>query len=78
MTKLLFAGALVALLALPAIAQNAPEGTPTRIRGTVEKLDGQNLTVKSREGPELTIVLAPSFTVSYLVKKGLGDIKAGD
>ena len=77
-TKLLLAGALIALLALPAAAQNAPQGTPTRIRGTVEKLDGQTLTVKSRDGQQLTIALAPNFTVSYLVKKSLADIKAGD
>ena len=77
-TKLLLAGALMALLALPAGAQNPLAGTPTRIRGTVEKLDGQNLTVKSREGPELTIALAPNFTVSAVVKKSLADIKTGD
>jgi hypothetical protein len=77
-TKLLFAGALIALLALPAAAQNAPEGTPTRIRGTVEKLDGQTLTVKSRDGQQLTIALAPNVTVAYLVKKSLADVKAGD
>jgi hypothetical protein len=77
-TKLLLAGALIALLALPAAAQNAPEGTPMRIRGTVEKLDGQMLTVKSREGPELTIALAPNFTVAAVVKKSLSDIKTGD
>ena len=77
-TKLLFAGALIALLALPAAAQDAPEGTPTRIRGTVEKLDGQTLTVKSRDGQQLTIALAPNVTVAYLVKKSLADIKAGD
>jgi hypothetical protein len=77
-TKLLLAGTLITLLTLPAAAQNAPEGTPTRIRGTVEKLDGQTLTVKSRDGQPLTIALAPNFTVSYLVKKSLGDIKAGD
>ena len=76
--KSLFAGALIAVLALPAAAQNAPEGTPTRIRGTVENLDGQTLKVKSREGQELTIALVPNFTVSYLVKKSLGDVKAGD
>jgi hypothetical protein len=76
--KFLPAGALIALLALSAAAQNAPEGTPTRIRGTVEKLDGQTLTVKSREGQELTITLAPNFTVSGVVKKNLADIKAGD
>ena len=52
-TKLLLAGALIALLILPAAAQQAPQGTPTRIRGTVEKLDGQALTVKSREGQTL-------------------------
>ena len=77
-TRLLLAGALITLLALPAAAQNTPQGTPMRIRGTVEKLDGQNLTVKSREGPELTIALAPNFTVSAVVKKSLADIKTGD
>jgi hypothetical protein len=77
-TKLLFAGALIALLALPAAAQNAPEGTPTRVRGTVEKLDGQTLTVKSRDGQQLAIALAPNVTVNYLVKQSLADIKAGD
>src|SRR5271163_4105267 len=77
-TKLLLAGALIALLALPAAAQNAPEGTPTRIRGTVDKLDGQTLTVKSRDGQQLTITLAPNFAVAAVVKKSLADIKAGD
>jgi hypothetical protein len=76
--KLAFAGAVLALLALPAAAQNPPEGTPTRIRGTVEKLDGQTLTVKSRDGQQLTIALAPNFTVSAVVKKSLADIKPGD
>jgi hypothetical protein len=76
--KFMLAGALIAMLALPAAAQNAPEGTPTRVRGTVEKLDGQNLTVKSRDGQQLTIALAPNFTVRYLVKKSLADVKSGD
>ena len=78
-SKFLFGGALSGLLALSAAAQNTPaEGTPTRIRGTVEKFDGQTLTVKSREGAELTIALAPNFTVSAVVKKNLADIKTGD
>lgn len=76
--KLLITGALIALLAVPAAAQNAPEGTPTRIRGTVEKLDGQTLRVKARDGQQLTIALAPNFTVSAVVRKSLADIKAGD
>lgn len=75
---LVAAAAFIGLLALPAAAQNPPAGTPSRVRGTVEKLDGQILTVKSREGPELSITLAPGFAVSFLVKKSLADIKAGD
>ena len=78
LSKHLFVGALLGLLVWPAVAQNAPEGTPQRIRGTVEKLDGQTLTVKSREGQQLTIALAPNFTVSGVAKKTLADIKAGD
>ena len=77
-TKLLHAGALIALLILPAGAQQAPQGTPTRIRGTVEKLDGQALTVKSREGQTVTIALADNVAVACLVKKNVGDIKPGD
>ena len=77
-TKLRLAGALIALLILPAGAQQAPQGTPTRIRGTVEKLDGQALTVKSREGETVTIALADNVAVAYLVKKNVGDIKPGD
>ena len=77
-TKLLLAGALIALLILPAGAQQAPQGTPTRIRGTVDKLDGQNLIVKSRDGQTLTIELAANVAVITLVKKSVADIKAGD
>ena len=65
------------LAVVPAFAQ-APEGTPTRIRGTVDKLDGQTLTVKSRDGASLAITLAPNYQVAALVKKSLGDIKDGD
>ena len=71
-------GALFVLAALPAQAQTASEGTRTFIRGTVEKLDGQTLAVKSREGPELIIALAPNFAVSGVAKRSLSDIKEGD
>src|SRR5216684_3871687 len=73
--------AIAALLALavgPALAQTPPAGTPTRIRGAVDKLDGQNLMVKSRDGQTLTIELAANVVVITLVKKSIGDVKAGD
>jgi hypothetical protein len=68
----------VVALALPAAAQNPPEGPPTRIRGTVERLDGQNLLVKSRDGQSLSIALAPNFTVRGMAAKTVADIKPGD
>jgi hypothetical protein len=68
------AGAILALLVLPALAQ---EGTPTR-RGTIEKLDGQTLVVKSREGQELSVILSNDLKVSAVNKAQLSDIKRGD
>ena len=72
-------GILILVLA-PAFASEppAPPAPPTRIRGTVEKLDGQMLTVNSRDGRKLTVALAPDLKVAAMVKKNLADIKAGD
>jgi len=77
---------LVVLLTVPTLAQTpqgapqaaATQGTPMRIRGTIEKLNGQDLTVKSREGQGETIALADNVVVAYLVKKNVRDIKPGD
>ena len=41
---------------------------PTRIRGTVDKLNGQNLMVKSRDGQTLTIELPANVAAITLVK----------
>jgi hypothetical protein len=65
------------LVAWPAMAQ-APQGTPTRIRGTVIKLADHTLLVRSRDGDQLSITLAPKFTVAAVVNKRLSDIKNGD
>jgi hypothetical protein len=67
--------AICLLFVLPASAQ---EGTPTRIRGTVEKLDGQTLIVKSRDGQELSVALSNDLKVSAVNKAQLSDIKRGD
>ena len=74
----LFAVMLFGLAGLPALAQAPPEGTPTAVRGTVEKLDGQSLTVKPKEGPTVTVALAANFTVAGVAKRSLADIKPGD
>lgn len=66
---------LAVLVAAPiASAQDAP---PVRVRGTIERVDGQNLVVKSREGAELTVVLADNARIIGIVKASLADIKPG-
>ena len=74
----LAAAGLIALLVVPALAQTPPANPPVRIRGTVDKLDGQNLAVKTRDGSSLTVALAPDYKVAVLVKKSLSDIKQND
>ena len=78
MRKTAIAVAIIGLFVVPALAQTPPAPAPVRVRGTVEKLDGQNLTVKSGDGQSLAIALAPNIIVSYLTKKSAGDIKTGD
>ena len=72
----IIAAAFAALIAVPAVAQ-APDGTLTNVRGKVEKLDGQKLTVKSREGKSVTVNLADKFGVLGIQKAKLSDIKQG-
>lgn len=74
-TRPILATLLVALFALPALAQSP---APLRVRGTVQQFDGHTLTVKSRDGQILPIALAPNATVVTLVKKSVADIKPGD
>jgi hypothetical protein len=73
-----FRALVIVFAALPAFAQAPPAGTPARIRGTVDKLDGQVLSIKQRDGQIATVTLAPKAAVQILVKKSLADIKPGD
>jgi len=70
-------GAFFLLGIVPVLAQ-APEGTPTRVRGTVEKLEGQTLVIKTTAGQDVPVTLAADFRVTGVVKRSLSEIKAGD
>lgn len=70
------AALLIAAVSAVAIAQ-APANPPVRIRGTVEKLDGQMLTVKSRTGESVNIKLTDNYIVVGIAKAGLDDIVSG-
>ena len=72
------AAAVAMLFALPALAQNPPAAPPVRVRGTIEKVDGANLTVKARDGMDVKVAVTDATRIQSLVKKSLTDIKAGD
>jgi hypothetical protein len=80
MTKLtrrtLSMSAFGALFAASLAAAQSPQ--TVRVRGTIEKVDGQTLTVKSRDGNALSIKLADNPRVTAMVKAALADIKVGD
>jgi hypothetical protein len=57
-----------------AIAQ-APE--MVRVRGSIESVDGQMLTVKSRDGATMKVKLADNAPVRAVVKQSLADVKQG-
>jgi len=54
-----------------------PANSPVRIRGTVEKLDGQNLAVKTRNGETMTVKLADNFVVLGIARASLADVVSG-
>jgi hypothetical protein len=74
----LLAVAIAATIALPAMAQDPRVETRVRVTGTVEKLDGDRLSVHTAGGPTETVKLAENATVYGVEKRGLGDIKPGD
>ena len=53
----------------------AQQPAPVRVRGQIEKVDGNTLTVKARDGEQLTIRLADNARVMAFVKASLADIK---
>lgn len=73
--SLLAALAGFSLLSGVAVAQPAP--APTRIRGTIDKIDGNMISVKPRSGPDVMIKLTDDLKVVGVKKAELSDIKSG-
>jgi hypothetical protein len=71
----LVAVAMVAASTIYAIAQQPP--TPSRVRGTIEAVDGDMLDVKSRAGEEVKLHMTGDIKVVGITKIALTDIKVG-
>jgi hypothetical protein len=71
----LLAIAMVATSTTYAIAQKSP--VPTRVRGAIEAVDGDMLTVKSHAGEDVKLHLTPDVKVAGVTKTSLSEIKPG-
>jgi hypothetical protein len=66
---------MVAISSAYAIAQKAP--VPSRVRGEIEAVDGDMLTVKSRGGEDLKLHMTSDIRIVGITKISLSDIKVG-
>ena len=69
--RLVLAGAIVAAFCASAAAQTL------RVRGTIEKADGNLLTLKSTDGAELKLTLTGDARIVAVVKASMADVKEG-
>ena len=67
--------AVVSVLASSAWAQQPP--APTRIRGTIESVDGKTMSIKTREGADVKVNMTDNIAVIGIAKTTLADIKQG-
>jgi hypothetical protein len=75
LTRPLVAVVMVAASSLFALAQQPP--SPTRLRGTIEAVDGDVLAVKSRGGEDFKLHMTGDVRVVGVAKISLSDIKVG-
>ena len=75
LTRPLVAIVMVVASSLYAIAQQPP--TPSRVRGTIEGVDGDELAVKSRGGEDVKLRMTGDMQVLGITRISLSDIKVG-
>ena len=71
---MLFAAALIAAVGVMSVRAQQT----MRVRGTIEKVDGDKLVVKSDKGAEVTLTLTANAKIVGVAKASLADIKSGD
>jgi len=72
--KILIATALALTACAAATAQPA---STVRLRGTIEKAEGNTLTLKPVNGPDATLMLTGDARIVAVVKASMADIKPG-
>ena len=74
-TSHFLAATLIAAFALSSASAQAPT---QRLRGTIERVDGNTLFAKARDGAAITLKLAGDATITAVHKATRADIKEGD
>ena len=76
---LVLAGIALAGIALAGMMSGglAQTAAPTRIRATIEKIDGNTLSLTARDGHEVTVTLSADAKVIGVSRAQIGDIKPG-
>jgi hypothetical protein len=69
--------ALVGVMFALAMPAAYAQDKPVRVRGTIERVEGNVYVVKAKGGAELKITLADDAAVSAVVKASLSDVKPG-
>jgi hypothetical protein len=67
----------VAAFATAIAVTTASAQQPQRVRGTIEKVDGNTLLVKPPTGASITLTLTPNAAVVGVLKATIADIKEG-
>jgi hypothetical protein len=73
--RLLAVAVIAAFTATPSLAQ---QPQTQRLRGTIERVDGNTVMAKAANGGEIKLDLADKMLVVEVVKASLADIKDGD
>jgi hypothetical protein len=67
----------VAALVLASIAIASAQEQTVRVRGTIDGIDGQTMSVAARDGTKLAIKITDNVVVMGVVKASMADVKSG-
>ena len=73
--RIVMAAALLVAAGISGASAQQPQ--TVRIRGTIEKVDGNTVVVKAADGAETTLTLTANAVIVGVVKASLAEIKPG-